>query len=78
MQSSLQTHQVATLDELRSELESFQRPMTAAELLDFTYRMQLAPRQWRDYLAFNPHRYCCQTIYESQHFEINIISWQSV
>lgn len=77
MQSAVRHHTVTTIDELCSALETFQRPLTAPELLEFTSRLQLPPDHWQEHLRFNPYRYCFQTIYDSPHFEINLIGWRS-
>lgn len=68
---------VATIDELRAALQSFERPLTAPELLDFTSRLRLPRKQWREYIAFDPHRFWFQSLYESSHFEVNLIGWRS-
>lgn len=71
------TPSVATIDELRSVLETFQRPLSGSQLLDLTARLQFPPRQWRECVAFDPQRFCFQTIYKSPYFEVNVIGWRS-
>jgi len=68
---------ISTIDALRSVLTKIEHPLTVQELPELASRLQLPARQWRDHLTFDPHQFSCRTIYDSPHFEINIIGWRS-
>lgn len=73
----VRTDTITTIDELRAVLETIRQPLTVVQLLELTSRLQLSPSQWREHLTFDPHRFSFRTIYDSPHFEINVIGWRS-
>lgn len=76
MQYVIRSDRITTTNQLRSVLETPQRPLPLPELLEFTSQLQLPRNQWQTDLAFNPHRFCSRTLFASPHFEINIIGWK--
>lgn len=76
MQSLVRSEKITTINQLRSVLETFQRPLPLPELLELTSRLHLPRSHWQTDLVFDAHRFCFRTLYASPHFEINIIGWK--
>lgn len=68
---------IDTIAELRALLAATHRPLTIDELTHVASRLRLDPQDWRQHLAFSEEHFCFQTIYESPHFEINVIGWRT-
>ena len=73
----VQPETIVTIDMLRSVLTKVERRLTTGQLQRFASRLQLPTSQWRKYVRFDPHHFSYRTLYDSPHFEINIIGWRS-
>ena len=67
---------IKTLPALLSILQTFDRPLASDELNDLVARIELPRSAWEDDVRFQPDEFCFHTLYDSPHFELNLIGWR--